>query len=260
MISPEPLIVIFGPTAVGKTSFVEKLNSLLGNIEIINADSLQVYRHLDIGTAKPPQRLRALIPHHLIDIIEPTCQFNAGQFVQRAEELIPEIRMRDHLPVLCGGTAYYLRSFITGLPDSPPGDAEIRKRLKEELEQKGLETLLEELQRVDPVTRARAQERDTYRIIRALEVYRSSGRALSSFTNPTEVRKDYTFLLMGLRRDRAHLYARIEERVESMFRKGLVGKSARFWNGAWISRIPVCGESDTGSSSICVKVVPPWAR
>lgn len=224
MIRPEPLIVIFGPTAVGKTVFVEKLFSRLGNLEIINADSLQVYRHLNIGTAKPPGRLRERIPHHLIDIIEPTCQFNAGQFVHRAEELIPEIHLRNHTPVLCGGTAYYLRSFITGLPDAPPGNTEIRQQLKEELKQKGLEALLEELQRVDPVSRARLQEKDTYRIIRALEVYRCSGSPLSSFTNPTEPRGDYTFLLIGLHRDRAQLYHRIEERVEGMFREGLVGE------------------------------------
>jgi tRNA dimethylallyltransferase len=224
LIRSEPLIVIFGPTAVGKTVFIERLASHLGNIEIINADSLQVYRYLDIGTAKPSEKLRALVPHHLIDIVEPTFQFNAGQFVRRAEELVPEIRHRGGRPLLCGGTAYYLRSFIMGLPDSPPGDADIRGQLRKELEQKGREALLDELEGVDPQTRVRVQERDTYRIIRALEVYRCSGRPLSSFTNPTEPRKDYTFLLVGLRRERSELYARIEQRVEEMFRSGLVGE------------------------------------
>ena len=219
-----PIIVIFGPTAVGKTEFIEALFSYLENIEIINADSMQAYRRLDIGTAKPGRELRARIPHHLIDIFEPTHQYNAGQFVHLAEELIPEIRGRGNTPILCGGTAYYLRSFITGLPDSPPGNPEVRLELKREAAQKGLQALLDELERVDPATRSRVKERDTYRIVRALEVYRSSGRPLSAFTNPTEPRGDYQFLLVGLVRERGELYSRIEQRVEAMFREGLVGE------------------------------------
>jgi len=223
-LSRAPLVVIFGPTAVGKTVFIEHLFARLGNIEVVNADSMQAYRFLDIGTAKPTRQLRDRIPHHLIDILEPTRQFNAGQFVHRAEELIPDIRRRGKTPLLCGGTAYYLRSFITGLPDSPPGNPEMRRKLKTEAEQRGVEALLDELERVDPATRARVQDRDTYRILRALEVYRSSGRPLSAFTNPTAPRKDYEFLLMGLRRERSDLYSRIEQRVERMFREGLVGE------------------------------------
>jgi tRNA dimethylallyltransferase len=191
---------------------------------VINADSMQVYRCLDIGTAKPSPELRARIPHHLIDILEPTDQFNAGEFVHRADELVVQIRRRGNMPLVCGGTAYYLRSFITGLPDSPPGDPEIRRRLKTEAEQRGMEALLEELERVDPATRARVQDRDTYRIVRALEVYRSSGRPLSAFVNPTAPRWDYQFLLLGLTRERAELYSRIDQRVERMFREGLVGE------------------------------------
>jgi tRNA dimethylallyltransferase len=200
------------------------LFSRLKRFEVINADSMQAYRWLDIGTAKPPQQLRALIPHHLIDIFEPTHQFNAGQFVHLAERLIPEIRRRGSTPILCGGTAYYLRSFITGLPDAPPGDPEIRRQLKTEVEQRGLQALLDELERDDPLTRSRVKERDTYRIVRALEVYRSSGKPLSVFTNPTEPRQDYEFLLLGLMRERSELYSRIEQRVERMFREGLVAE------------------------------------
>jgi tRNA dimethylallyltransferase len=142
-----------------------------------------------------------------------------------ADELIPQIRARGNIPILCGGTAYYLRSFITGLPDSPPGDPEIRGALKREVEQRGARELLEELGRVDPVTRSRVKERDTYRILRALEVYRSSGRPLSAFTNPTAPRRDYEVLLLGLMREREQLYTRIEQRVERMFREGLVGEA-----------------------------------
>jgi tRNA dimethylallyltransferase len=185
---------------------------------------MQAYRLLDIGTAKPPRDLRERIPHHLIDILEPTEQYNAGRFVRLAEELILRIRKRGNIPILCGGTAYYLRSFITGLPDSPPGDPEIRRALKIEAEQGGVRALLDELERVDPLTRSRVKERDSYRILRALEVYRSSGRPLSAFTNPAEPRKDYRFLLLGLSRERGQLYVRIEQRVERMFREGLLGE------------------------------------
>jgi tRNA dimethylallyltransferase len=129
---------------------------------------------------------------------------------------------RGNKPLLCGGTAYYLRSFINGLPDSPPGDPEIRRQLKDEARRKGLQALLAELQRVDPATRARVKDRDSYRVVRALEVYRSSGRPLSAFTNPRNPRKEFEFLLLGLTRDRDDLYARIEGRVERMFREGLV--------------------------------------
>jgi tRNA dimethylallyltransferase len=217
-----PVTVVFGPTAVGKTEFIERLFSCLPNIEIINADSMQVYRGLDIGTAKPSRQMRERIPHHLIDILEPSHQFNAGQFVHRAEDLIAAIRRRGNTAILCGGTAYYLRSFITGLPDSPPGDTVIRRQLKSEAEQKGLEALLDELGRVDPVTRSRVKDRDAYRVLRALEVYRCSGRPLSAFTNPTAPRKDYEFFPVGLTRERGELYRRIEQRVERMFRQGLV--------------------------------------
>jgi tRNA dimethylallyltransferase len=191
---------------------------------------MQAYRLLDIGTAKPAAKLRERIPHHLIDILEPTQQYNAGLFVHLAEELIPRIRGRGNIPILCGGTAYYLRSFITGLPDSPPGDPGIRRALKSEAEQRGVQALLDELERVDPLTRSRVKEGDIYRILRALEVFRSSGRPLSAFTNPTAPRRDYGFLLLGLTRERGQLYARIEQRVEQMFRQGLVGEAGSLLN------------------------------
>ena len=222
MIRSEPVIVVFGPTAVGKTVFIENLFSRISNIEIINADSMQVYRYMDVGTAKPSDQLRERVPHHLIDVVEPTFQFNAGQFVHRAERLLPEIRRRGKTPILCGGTAYYLRTFIAGLPDAPPGDPSIRRALKRELDERGVQPLLDELASVDPGTRARVKDQDTYRIIRALEVYRGSGQPLSSFTNPNKPREGYTFLLLGLKREREQLYSRIGERVELMFRGGLV--------------------------------------
>ncbi len=216
-----PLVILFGPTAVGKTELVERLAKSFPKLEIVNADSMQVYRYLDIGTAKPPQALRRAVPHHLIDIVDPDVQFDAGQFVRRAEQAVAQIRARGGLPVLCGGTAYYLRSFICGLAQAPASEPSIRRQLKEELARRGLGALLEELGRVDPVTRAAVAEADAYRVLRALEVYRTAGRPLSSFANPDRPRLDYSFLTLGLARERPELYRRIDARVEGMFAAGL---------------------------------------
>ena len=216
-----PLPILFGPTGVGKTELVERLARSFPGMEIVNADSMQVYRSLDIGTAKPSAALRRAIPHHLIDIVDPDVQFDAGQFVRRAEQAVADIFARGGLPLLCGGTAYYLRSFICGLPEAPASDPRVRQQLKEELASRGLGELLAELARVDPATRSAVAEADAYRVLRALEVYRASGRPLSSFSNPGRPRADYAFLTLGLTRERPELYSRIDARVEGMFAAGL---------------------------------------
>ena len=221
MSQAEPVLVLFGPTAVGKTELLERLIVDFPRLEVINADSMQVYRGLDIGTAKPSRQLQSRIPHHLIDIVDPDSQFSAGQFVRLAESLNRELRLRGRLPVLCGGCAYYLRSFICGLPEAPASDPQVRRKLKEQLREQGLEALLEELGRVDPAARSAVAAGDTHRIVRALEVYRCSGRALSSFANPDRPRPGYRFLLIGLHRERQELYRRIDARVERMFHAGL---------------------------------------
>jgi tRNA dimethylallyltransferase len=217
----EPAIVLFGPTAVGKTELLQRLIRDLPHLEVINADSMQVYRGLDIGTAKPSKEVLARIPHHLIDLVEPDSQFSAGEFVRRAEHLNRELHSRSRLPVLCGGTAYYLRSFICGLSTAPASDPRVRRELKGQLQERGLESLLEELARVDPATRGVLAAGDSHRLLRALEVYRSTGRPLSSFRNPDRPRPGYHFLLIGLHRERQELYRRIDERVMEMFRRGL---------------------------------------
>jgi tRNA dimethylallyltransferase len=217
----ESVVVVFGPTAVGKTELLLELFPG-GEAEIVTADSMQVYRRLDVGTAKPTPDILRKLPHHLIGVVEPDQQFNAGEFVKRADALIREITGRGRLAVLSGGTAYYLRSFLFGLPDAPPGEAGVRKELKRELDERGLGPLLEELGRVDPVSKGRIAPRDSYRVLRALEVYRSSGRPLSEFRNPAEPRREHRTLLIGLERPREELYRRIEARVEQMFAAGLI--------------------------------------
>ena len=218
----EPVVVIFGPTAVGKTELLLKLFPQTVDAEVIAADSMQVYTHLDVGTAKPGPEVLEQIPHHLISVVEPRQQFNAGEFVRRADALVSRIVARSRLPVISGGTAYYLRSFLFGLPEGPPGDPGVRRQLREELEEGGLEHLLQELERIDPVSRERIAPRDAYRVLRALEVWRTAGKPLSEFRTPSEPRGEYRTLLIGLNRDREELYARIDARVEAMFAAGLV--------------------------------------
>ena len=182
--SPTPVLVLFGPTASGKTNVLLRL--FKGGLdrheaEVVSADSMQVYRGMDIGTAKPSAQEREQLPHHLIDIRSPNEPFNAGDFVRLANEAIAGIAQRGAFPVVCGGTGFYLKNLIMGLPESPPADAAIRAALKSELHEKGAAALMEELAQGDPVSAERIHLNDVYRLLRALEVLRLSGRPLSSF-------------------------------------------------------------------------------
>ena len=214
-----PVVLIFGPTAVGKTELL--LSPVFNNSEIINADSMQVYRGQDIGTAKPEPSFLSRVKHHLIDIREPHEQFHAGEFVELADELAKDIDSRGKLPVICGGTGFYFRNFIYGLPDAPPSDAGIREELQAELERSGADVLFSRLSEADPVSAGRINPNDHYRILRALEVFRLTGKPLSSYVVPDEPREDYDIYLIGLRRERELLYSRIDRRVILMFDEGL---------------------------------------
>jgi tRNA dimethylallyltransferase len=246
--SPIPVFVLFGPTASGKTEVLNRLFAPEGGVfrkrgiraEIVSADSMQVYRGMDIGTAKPSPEERARIPHHLIDIRNPDEQFNAGDFVHLADECCARIAARGLLPVVSGGTGFYLKNFVMGLPGAPPSDPGIRAALKEELRLRGAAALMEELTHVDPESGSRVHINDTYRLLRALEVFRLTGRPLSSYAAPglgsgaDESRRDesgrdgrYRFLVIGLERDRAELYRRIDLRCAGMFRAGLPAELAR---------------------------------
>lgn len=213
-----PVIVVFGPTAVGKTEFLLHFENIG---EIINLDSLQVYRHMSIGTAKPTSDITSRVPHHLIDCIDPDEEFCAGDFVNRADELCQEIHSRGKVPVISGGSGFFLKNFIYGLPDAPASDMDVRDMLQKRLDAEGLEALREELREKDPVSWERIKSQDSYRILRALEVYYTSGSPLSDYKLNDTPRKEYRFLLIGLNRDRAELYDRINRRVEMMFEAGL---------------------------------------
>ena len=204
---------------MGKTELLEEL--FAGRGEIISADSMQVYRFMDIGTAKPSRELQSRLPHHLIDIVDPHSQFHAGEFVLRAEELIRRLHGRGKIPVIAGGTGFYFHNFLFGLPPTPQSDPAVREELQERQNREGCESLYRELREKDPDTAERLAPGDSYRILRALEVLYSSGRPLSSFPRPRTIREDMRLLLLGLQRDREELYRRIDLRVEQMFCQGL---------------------------------------
>ncbi|MFW6338079.1 MAG: tRNA (adenosine(37)-N6)-dimethylallyltransferase MiaA, partial [Alkalispirochaetaceae bacterium] len=198
-------LLLFGPTGVGKTDLLSELSV---PVEVINADSMQVYRRLDIGTAKPSPELLSRIPHHLVNICDPEERFHVGRFVEEANRLIPEIERRKKLPVVSGGTAFYFKNLIYGLPGTPEASEETRRMLELRLEEEGLEALYRELQEVDAESARRIGGNDRYRILRALEVYHESGKPRSEFAEPREPRADLQFLAIGLYRAREHLYRR----------------------------------------------------
>jgi len=222
-----PVIVLFAPTASGKTALSLKLfgegsrSFFKGKAELVSADSMQVYRHLDIGTAKPTAAERALLPHHLIDILDYDEQFSVSDFVSMADSLCVDIWKRGKIPLVLGGTGFYVRSFLMGLPDTPESDENIRLSLKKRIQKEGRKALHDELRRLDPFSAEKININDEYRIIRALEVYALSGKPRSSFSAGGSLREGFDFLTLVLERDRKELYERIEKRVDEMFELGL---------------------------------------
>jgi tRNA dimethylallyltransferase len=177
---------------------------------------------MDIGTAKPAPDVLSRLPHHLIDVAEPSEQWNAGRFVKSAEDLARDIRSRGRFPVVCGGTAFYITSFLYGLPESPPADPATREMLRALERQEGPEALYRMLQERDPEGASRIEPADSSRVMRALEIQVASGRSLFSYHWPRTPREQFRFLIIALTRERAELYRRIDERVEAMFSNGLV--------------------------------------
>lgn len=226
-----PLLVLLGPTAVGKTAFSVELAAAL-NAEIISGDSMQFYRYMDIGTAKirPAEMLSAfgrLIPHHLIDILDPDQPMSAADFQTAAAAKISEIVKRGRLPMLVGGTGLYLRALISGykLDEAAPADEELRARLRGEYQTLGKDALHRRLQEIDPAAAARISPNDEKRLLRALEVFELSGRPISAQGRAQEA--PYNVLSVGLIRDRAELYRRIEARVDIMLQDGLLTEVER---------------------------------
>ncbi len=214
------LIVICGPTGAGKTSLALQLAQELSS-EIISADSRQIYKYMNIGTAKPTPEEVALVPHHIIDIITPDKKFTAGEFVKRADSAVSEIKNNNHIPFVVGGTGFYIKSLLYGLCKIPPIPAVIRNELKKEVEEKGPKTLHHMLNEVDPIAAQKIDPNDSNRIVRALEVYKVTGIPISSYWQKDALEKRYQHFTIFLNDERSVLYEKINTRVDKMVQEGL---------------------------------------
>jgi tRNA dimethylallyltransferase len=215
----KPLVVIAGPTAAGKTDFSLKLAKEIGG-EIISADSMQVYKGLDVGTDKVSPELRKEVPHYLIDEVEPHQPFSVADFVRLADRAIEEIRSKGKYPIVVGGTSFYIKSLLYGLPETPPSDP----KLREELKTLSTEELYRRVKEVSPDYARKVGPSDRKRLLRALEVYLLTGRPIESF-KVWGSKPRYPFLGYFLYRDRPELYRRIEDRVESQLKRGLLDEA-----------------------------------
>ncbi|HDP94004.1 MAG TPA: tRNA (adenosine(37)-N6)-dimethylallyltransferase MiaA [Candidatus Aminicenantes bacterium] len=224
---PAVLVQVLGPTGVGKSRLALLLAQKF-NAEVISADSMQVYRDFDIGTDKLPLSGRKGIPHHLIDVVGDCSQFNAARFLETAFAAAEAIRKRGKLPLVCGGTALYLRTMIRGLFPQSPSRVVNRRQLQKLAAQQGLDLLWRRLQAVDPEYGAGVNPRDGVRIMRALEIYYNHGAPPSQvFKQSRTPFQSYRFLRIGLTMERSLLYARIDARVERMLERGLLDEVCR---------------------------------
>jgi len=217
----EKLVVIVGPTAVGKTELSLQLAGHFQG-EIISGDSMQVYRGMDIGTAKATPEERAMVPHHLIDIIDPDEEYSVALFQSAATRLITEINQRGHLPFIVGGTGLYIESVTHRFQFAEAEhDPELRERLQRLAETEGVDALHRQLAEFDPITANRLHPNDVKRVIRAIEIYRLTGHKMSDYQHRA-AHSPYDLVMIGLSMDRDVLYQRINERVDKMIEAGLV--------------------------------------
>ena len=221
----KPLIVLTGPTAVGKTALSISLAKAIGG-EIISADSMQVYKYMDIGTAKIRPEEMENVPHHLIDILDPKIAFNVALFKEMAQKAVEEIYERGHIPIIVGGTGFYIQALLYDIDFSEEdSDQEIRNELESIAKEKGSVYLHECLREVDPESAEQIHHNNVKRVIRALEYYRMHGEKISVH-NERERQKNspYQFLYFVLTHDRQVLYDRIEKRIDQMIDEGLVNE------------------------------------
>lgn len=221
------LIAICGPTASGKSRLALELAPMLG-AEIVNFDSLQIYRRFDIGSAKPSSEEMLQVPHHMIDVADPDERFTVADYARSADEVCASLQSREILPLFTGGTGFYLRGVLTELPPLPGRSDEIRSRIASIRSKPGGPTRLHALlRRLDPVAAGRIAPNDSHRVERAIEVAMLTGKPITDFTPPTSRSpRRYDALLLGIAVPREELVGRIDERTETMYRRGLVEEAA----------------------------------
>ena len=220
--SKPSIVVICGPTGIGKTTTAILLAEAYGG-EIVSADSMQIYRFMEIGTAKPTQAEQDRIRHHMIDIVSPDDPFDAARYEKLAREIIQDLHTRGKLPIIAGGTGFYIKALTSGLFDTVSIDPTVRQQLRKEAATLEPDALHGRLSAVDPVSAERLHPNDTYRILRALEVFETTGRPISSHHRRHQFHEHpFRQIKIGLAMDRDALYARIDARVDTMLREGLL--------------------------------------
>jgi tRNA dimethylallyltransferase len=216
------LVVVIGPTASGKTALAVALAERFQG-EVVNCDSVAVYREFCLGTAKPSAQERARVPHHLLDFVEPYALLTAGEYARQARRVLLEIRDRAHLPIMAGGTGLYLRALLEGLFPGPQRSEELRRRLRDRATHKGAGYLHRLLRRLDPESAGKIHANDTPKLIRAIEVCLASRRPMSElWKQGRDALQGFRILRLGLNPQRELLYRRINERAKEMFEAGLV--------------------------------------
>lgn len=216
----QKIIIVLGPTGVGKTEVSINLAKFL-KTEIISSDSMQIYKYMDIGTAKPSQKQRNETIHHMIDIVNPWEYFSTGTYIEMVRKIIEQIFKERKIPLIVGGTGLYLRAMTEGIFEGPQADWNLRKKLLDE-EKKQPGSLYQTLKKVDPTAADKINPSDLRRTIRALEVYFKEKRSISEFQKEFTKPLPYDFIKIGLTRDRKELYTVIEERVKKMIEEGLI--------------------------------------
>lgn len=216
-----PIVIIQGPTAVGKSSLAMQLAKVF-QTEIISADSRQIYKYMDIGTAKPTKQEQAEIHHHFIDIVTPDVRYNAGTFAKEATEISKKLWKEDKIPIMIGGTGFYIKSFLTGLCETPTIPDTIKKELEVEYDTYGFSAMYEKISRVDSASAKRIELNDKNRLLRAMEVYAATGKSLTEYWKEQELIKLFSPLNILITEERNRIYKWINERVLKMLEKGLI--------------------------------------
>ncbi len=217
------LLILLGPTGVGKTDISTKLAQKMSDLEIISADSMQIYKYMDIGTAKPNKNILNTIKHHMIDIVDPSDDFDVTKYNKLATKIILDVFKRGKIPILMGGSGLYISSIIYPLFTGPAKNSKYRKILEEEAKIHGKKHLHEKLSKIDPISASKIEPNDLRRIIRALEVYKSTGKTIS-YLQKKDFNKHakFKYHIIGLKRDRENIYRRISLRVDKMIKDGFI--------------------------------------